>query len=347
MKFLLTTIVSLGLVGLASAQVPTSCFRQFCKYGCWCDAEGYDPNDPVGTCPDPGVRNVITNPLDGTYCYEEYDPSIILSFKTTKDFRVLNKATVPKLEPKGCQPFPEVTAFLNDELGLVPPVVTCKEPATKDNSVCAYKVNCKKEKFLLKTFNNKKSAKQQGYTVAHEGRCGVCSYPSDLGNIIDENFDIFTYYCGLLIFGENNPLVDPTPTANGIMASLACFKGSIPGFPFISLSDDCAYLYVSNAIQDTIGSNTQFPDGCAQEGICLSPGLTWPPVFPLPLGNPPLPPQNPVTCDLVGCSLCDELLAGHIFQKYAGATRRSAGIVGTIKRDCDSVANLNHKAPCA
>eukprot|EP00808_Paulinella_micropora_P028141 g27903.t1 len=50
-------------------------------------------------------------------------------------------------------------------------------------------------------------------------------------------------------------------------------------------------------------------------------------------------------CELNSCLECDEDLAGPVFKKVAGRTRRGSGLESAIARPCESVARLEH-TPC-
>jgi hypothetical protein len=59
-------------------------------------------------------------------------------------------------------------------------------------------------------------------------------------------------------------------------------------------------------------------------------------------------PNNlaPPTCDLAGCIQCDEDTAGPLFQDFAGRTRRRAGLLTAIVRNCTDIFRLVHRDPC-
>ena len=59
-------------------------------------------------------------------------------------------------------------------------------------------------------------------------------------------------------------------------------------------------------------------------------------------------PNNlePPTCHLATCIQCDEDIAGPIFGKFAGRTRRRAGVLSGIVRNCTDISRLVLRDPC-
>jgi hypothetical protein len=59
-------------------------------------------------------------------------------------------------------------------------------------------------------------------------------------------------------------------------------------------------------------------------------------------------PNNlePPTCYLAECIQCDEDMAGPIFQEFAARTRRRAGLISGIVRNCTDIPHLVHRDPC-
>jgi len=89
----------------------------------------------------------------------------------------------------------------------------------------------------------------------------------------------------------------------------------------IGFTPECAWLWASNALNTAIN--------CSE--ICQA------------LMNTPI--QDPETCELNNCFMCDDVQSGSIFSLFSGRTRRNSGIITPIARDCSSIANINQD-PC-
>lgn len=57
------------------------------------------------------------------------------------------------------------------------------------------------------------------------------------------------------------------------------------------------------------------------------------------------PINDPETCELNDCFMCDDVQSGSIFGLFSGRTRRNSGMFTAILRDCSSIANINQD-PC-
>ena len=55
---------------------------------------------------------------------------------------------------------------------------------------------------------------------------------------------------------------------------------------------------------------------------------------------------EPPTCYLATCIQCDEDVSGAIFAEFAGLTRRRAGLLSGIARNCTEVSRLVVRDPC-
>jgi len=61
----------------------------------------------------------------------------------------------------------------------------------------------------------------------------------------------------------------------------------------------------------------------------------------------PTPPYDIFTCELSDCLKCDDDTSGSMFVELAGMTRRGAGILTSIPRQCSSLAEHEHTCVAA
>ncbi len=56
---------------------------------------------------------------------------------------------------------------------------------------------------------------------------------------------------------------------------------------------------------------------------------------------------RPPSCELDDCLLCDELVAGLTYKRFAGRTRRNSGLLSGHVHNCVEIAGITHQNPCA
>ena len=144
--------------------------------------------------------------------------------------------------------------------------------------------------------------------VTHEGQCGACSSLHDLSVYMEFQIELRQKAGDCGIIGR----------FDGMEAGIACFKN-------IGFTDACAKIWYYNSEQTA--------KNCIAE--CLSFTL-----LALPSNGPP------PDCPLAGCLDCDETLAGPIFERVAGRTRRNSGLLSNIVRGCDELTDLVQTNPC-
>lgn len=144
--------------------------------------------------------------------------------------------------------------------------------------------------------------------VAHAGPCGACSSLQDISIYMELGADLSDESSVCGFVGRGKQ-----------EAGVECFKE-------LGFTESCATLWYYNT-ENTYDECIWL---CAPFVIL---GLS-------PNGPPP-------ACELNACVECDEEKSGPLFQKFAGGTRRSAGLLSNIVRPCSELVKLERTNPCA
>jgi hypothetical protein len=158
----------------------------------------------------------------------------------------------------------------------------------------------------LQTFASSEDAEANGFTVTHEGACGVCSTFQDL-----------TVYMAL-----------PDLADLGVgctFRAMADIEDGMLCYQEIGFSPSCGALWLYNS------NNTR--------SLCLTPCLAH-----ASSGEPNNEPAP--GCELVECIQCDEDNSGPIFQQFGGRSRRRSALLSTIARPCSSIPTIQYEDPC-
>jgi len=204
-----------------------------------------------------------------------------------------------------CSPYP----YLSEWLGMPP----CQQPLDFEyEAVCGflyedYDESCAYGRhYGMKTFKNWKKARDAGAIVTHTGECGVCSNANDLAVNLLPDFYFKSFQCAEL-------MIQPTSSITNDV--FRCYLDTM-GF-----TAECAWLWTTNSIW----TFQMCLDACIEN-----------------IGQPP---NDPITCALNSCLLCDEKQSGPIFKAFSGRTRRNSGIITPVVRECSSIANIRQN-PC-
>lgn len=163
-------------------------------------------------------------------------------------------------------------------------------------------------KYSLRTFaGTLEEAQSQDLYVTHAGACGACSSLQDL----------YVY----LFKGEQ---VREGATLCGIRG-FGSTEDGIQCFQELGFSRSCAAAWQYN----TVTTREFCIDQCAD--------------FYLNSKSPNGPPPE---CALDPCIECDEIIAGPIFKRFAGRTRRSSGLLSSIARNCSELVPIPQTDPC-
>jgi hypothetical protein len=181
---------------------------------------------------------------------------------------------------------------------------TCEQPGAGTNKVCGVLYSNDCALYSIENFDDQTQAEEAGAMVLHTEGCGVCSTLQDLA-----------------VQMKNTDLRNEGEACS--QKTLLKFADGVQCFIDVGFTPPCADLWAKNALSTT--------EGCF--GICFVSDATDSP------NNGP-PPQ----CELEDCLQCDEDFSGPVFQKVAGLTRRSAGLLSDIARPCDMIANIVHQA---
>jgi len=160
--------------------------------------------------------------------------------------------------------------------------------------------------FRLQSFESGEEAEANGYTVTHDGACGLCSTFQDLA-----------VYMALPSLAD--AAIDCTVRAReDVNDGILCYEE-------IGFSKGCGALWLFNSINTA----SQCLTPCVEHSASGLPN------------NQPAP-----TCAMVECIQCDEDKSGPIFAEYGGRTRRRSGLLSDIVRPCSTVSSILHKDPC-
>ncbi|KAL7530940.1 hypothetical protein ACHAWF_003571 [Thalassiosira exigua] len=181
-----------------------------------------------------------------------------------------------------------------------------------DEAVCAVHFDgpfesdddCAGATYALATYPSTAAAEAAGGSVTHAGPCRVCSTLQDLAAYVRER-DLTSQ-----------------GTTCGTNSILSFEKGK-RCFVDLGLTEHCAAMWTYNA-QNTARN-------------CLLECLVGEVLKDVP-NNGPAP-----ECLLNDCLQCDEDESGPVFQKIAGRTRRSSGLLSAIVRPCDELAPVEHE----
>jgi len=276
---------------------------------CWC----LPSTGPEGNCPELDRRRIT---------YDDYTVEMFKSFRLT----LTPWEDLPHLIPDDggdvydntssssyggvyqpvCSPYP----YLSKLLGLP----LCQQPPDFGyEAVCGFLYEDNDDScaygrhYGMKTFKNWKKARDAGAIVTHTGACGVCSNANDLAVNLLTDIDSKSFQCSKRLLQLSSSAIDDV---------YVCFSETI-GF-----TSECAWLWTSDAI-----STFQ---------TCMEPCLE----------NIGQPSNDPVSCALNSCLLCDEETSGQIFKLFSGRTRRNSGVITPVVRECSSIANIRQD-PCA
>jgi len=171
-----------------------------------------------------------------------------------------------------------------------------------------------RETYRLDTFASAALAEHHGAYVTHLTACGACSSLQDLGVYMSSpNLETPSAACGQLTAGL---LMQGTAYPTAFEQGVECLQQL--GFTY-----SCSAIYLDDAL-NTFGD-------CAT--ICQA-YLQTPPAQRFS--------NNQTTCALNPCLQCDENLSGTIFKIFAGRSRRNSGLVDTIYRPPNTVADITH-----
>ena len=181
--------------------------------------------------------------------------------------------------------------------------------AQPSSGVCALhyaEADCQSGDYWLQTYPDADTAAATGGAVTHQGSCGVCSTTQDLAALMAHvDMQTIKSECGLRGMG-----LFPGSREQGIL----CFE--LKGF-----SRSCAELWMM--------SYRHLARSCS--GRCLLAGVT----------NESYQTEE---CAPSECVACDEAATGATFARFAGRTRRRSGMVSSIVRPCEEIANVQHEA---
>ena len=181
------------------------------------------------------------------------------------------------------------------------------QPDLGDDAVCGiHYENSTCEEYKLKSYESRQEAEDQGAFVTHAGECGVCSSTQDLS--------VYLKHIDLTTLGEGC----------GAKAMTNFWRGQ-ECFQELGFTEDCSKLWADNARKT--GWNCGMT---CLVGDILDKDFNGP----------------PPTCALNDCLSCDEKESGLIFRKFAGRTRRSAGLLSAIARPCSEIADIRHTTTC-
>ena len=162
--------------------------------------------------------------------------------------------------------------------------------------------------YSLRTFKGSvQEAQAQGFHVTHGGPCGACSSLQDL-----------------YVYMEKGEAVREEATTCGIRGISSVEEG-IECYRAFGFTESCAAIWHYN----TLNTQGACLDLCAEFYLFKRPNN----------GPPPL-------CVIDKCIECDEVQSGPIFQKYAGRTRRSSGLLSSIARTCSELSSVVQVDPC-
>ena len=302
-------------------------------------------------------------PPENESCPDLESPRTALQYTRERYPQFYNSLKIPRSEcypvlyPLGCQPFPAVAALLNQQPceGLRNSC-SLDKPSSSTSSydswehdyydekpVCAldFRRHCNgflgyEDEYQFFCGPRQVAEKKPWVVIHHEEECGVCSFAQDLAANMNPSLDCDAFKCTLEFQVDQN------------------FENLVGCYSDLGFTSQCAFVWASNAVNTILA--VRFPQlpSCQQ---CASQIGGLPDVEDIDCGNPFDPnvpqPNDPETCNLSPCILCDEEASGPIFAEYAGLTRRRAGIVtatdltepaglywvGT-KRDCDTIADI-------
>ena len=175
-----------------------------------------------------------------------------------------------------------------------------------DPAVCAVDMGEDGRHYRLVTHASAEAAEAAGHTVTHRHACGACSSLQDLA-----------------VYLETPDLTSPARACArrvGTTARRACMQA-------VGFSPPCAEVWAYNA------ENTR--------EMCLSACLETYGLWGLATGRMHAPNNLP-DGRLNPCLACDEAQSGPGFQRAAGRTRRSSGILSEIQREPGEVYTLRH-----
>jgi hypothetical protein len=216
--------------------------------------------------------------------------------------------------------------------------VTRGGPASKE--VCAVRFVDEREiDYELRTFPSAAAARDAGWTITHQYKCGTCSTLQDLA-----------VYMG--IPDQTTPVRLCTKRARGSTDNLDELKTCL--IESVGFTEMCAETWAYNGIHTaqeckstclkTYGHNALFwPRALAFFRMVIAEKfIACPPAVPSPdadfrdaMDARGCPLANEVTGKLNECLWCDERISGPGFKFAAGRTRRASGVKSAIPRPND------------
>lgn len=104
-----------------------------------------------------------------------------------------------------------------------------KQTLANTSIVCGLKYNdATKKSYELNTFSSENQAKLAGYTITHQGKCGVCSTTVDLAVYLAKNLTVPVRKCAMKTVLSNKWALD-------------CLKA-------LGFSDNCANIWLDNSL---------------------------------------------------------------------------------------------------
>eukprot|EP00540_Astrosyne_radiata_P017432 CAMPEP_0116833406 /NCGR_PEP_ID=MMETSP0418-20121206/6418_1 /TAXON_ID=1158023 /ORGANISM="Astrosyne radiata, Strain 13vi08-1A" /LENGTH=356 /DNA_ID=CAMNT_0004462851 /DNA_START=32 /DNA_END=1102 /DNA_ORIENTATION=- len=304
MKSSVAAVVPLFLIFIQESSGSMTCGD------CWCTFNPTGTNDSA-TCP-PRPDGII----------ERLPSASVVAYKSFVEESPLDLATPGG--DKNCYPF-------RDRMGTTPnfpesELPQCQLPTGPSTAVCAYKysdpstttnggVECTGRSYRVVQYDTVDDAVQEGASVIHKGKCGVCSNANDVGlrgSEIDFQQEILLCSLDYSLSGSN---------PNRFQALIDCMSDPTKSIGF---SEPCARLWAHySALNFFLCS-----EPCAS-------GLTGTISF-----NGP-PPK----CEPSDCRQCTIDLIQDIFDDLSGFTMNGAGFLEDIVYPCDEYYPIFHD-PC-